>query len=390
MAAGGGEQPIIIKKKKGGHGGHHGGAWKVAYADFVTAMMAFFLLLWLLNVTTSDQRKGIADYFAPVSVSKESSGAGGMLGGKSVSEPGAQISSSAPISADVPVSGPPGFSAERSDDPVEAIDQPPPGQDPALPESQKKDAGKKGPGSGSAAQGPAVGGASEDPNIKPSETRREFQDRMEKAAKQLGEAGQKPGESLADFAARVKEAQEKLSDGQMEAKQFQQAANEIRQAIQSVPELQPMAQNLMIDQTPDGLRIQIVDQDRVSMFPGGSAAMYPQTRQLMQQLATALGKLPNKLSISGHTDATPFPAGSGRDNWDLSSERANATRRALQAGGIDPSRIKDVVGHADRELLAPDQPSSPRNRRISILLLREIQGSGGGSPAPTPPGKPPG
>lgn len=387
MAASNGEQPIIIKKKKGAHGGHHGGAWKVAYADFVTAMMAFFLLLWLLNVTTSDQRKGIADYFAPVSVSKESSGAGGMLGGKSISEPGAQVSSSAPMSADVPVSGPPGMSQERADDPVDALEQPPPGKDPNLPDAPKKEVGRKGPGSAPVATG------TEDLNIKPSETRREFQDRMEKVAKQVGESGQKSGESLSDFTARVKEAMDKLADGQIEAKQFQQAATEIRQAIQSIPELQPMAQNLMIDQTPDGLRIQIVDQDRVSMFPGGSAAMYPQTRQLMQQLATALGKLPNKLSISGHTDASPFPAGSGRDNWDLSSERANATRRALLAGGIAESRIQDVVGKADKDLLAPDQPTSPRNRRISILLLREIQAdSNNGGPAPPAGngGRPPG
>lgn len=403
MASNAGEQPIIIKKKKAGHGGHHGGAWKVAYADFVTAMMAFFLLLWLLNVTTSDQRKGIADYFAPVSVSKESSGAGGMLGGKSISEPGAQMTSSSPMSADVPVSGPPGFSAERSDDPVEAIDQPPPGQDPIPPDAARRETGRKGPGTGTGGAGAGAGtggtgagaatGAGGGQNggaqsaagadgmdMKPSENRREFQDRVDKMAKQLGEQGQKPGESLADYAARVKEAMDKLADGQMEAKQFQQTANEIRQAIQSIPELQPMAQNLMIDQTPDGLRIQIVDQDRVSMFPGGSAAMYPQTRQLMQQLAQALTKLPNKLSISGHTDSTPFPTGSGRDNWDLSTERANATRRALMAGGLPESRIQDIVGKADKDLLAPDQPTSPRNRRISILLMREIQNEGAGKP----------
>ncbi len=138
----------------------------------------------------------------------------------------------------------------------------------------------------------------------------------------------------------------------------------------------------MIDQTPEGLRIQIVDQDRVSMFPGGSGQMYPQTRQLVQQVAKALAKLPNKLSISGHTDGTPFAAGSGRDNWDLSSERANATRRALITGGIDEKRIQDVVGKADRDPLAPDQPGSPRNRRVSMVLLRETQ-------AAPPPGAPP-
>ncbi|CAO3421669.1 flagellar motor protein MotB [Azospirillum doebereinerae] len=359
----GGERPIIIKKKKGGHGGHHGGAWKVAYADFVTAMMAFFLLLWLLNVTTSDQRKGIADYFSPVSVSREQSGSGGMLGGKTITVPGAQVSATSPMSADVPVSGPPGYSSqetEDADDPTEA---------PAGP----------GTGTGPGRQGETGSAADQ----KSSESRADYQKRMEEMAKQLGIPGQKPGEKLSDFGERVKEAGEHLQDAQQEAKQFQQAATEIRQAIQSVPELEPLAQNLMIDQTPEGLRIQIVDQDRVSMFPGGSGQMYPQTRQLVQQVAKALAKLPNKLSISGHTDGTPFPAGSGRDNWDLSSERANATRRALIAGGIEEGRIQDVVGKADRDPLAPDQPGSPRNRRVSMVLLREMQAppSAGGASA---------
>ncbi|PWC39681.1 flagellar motor protein MotB [Azospirillum sp. TSO35-2] len=372
--SGANERPIIIKKKKGGHGGHHGGAWKVAYADFVTAMMAFFLLLWLLNVTTSDQRKGIADYFSPVSVSREQSGSGGMLGGKTITVPGAQISPSSPMSADVPVSGPPGYSSQQSedaDDPTESTSGPGQGTGP----------GKSG------SNAAANGSAGEVTDQKTNETRAEFQKRMEELAKQLGIPGQKPGEKLSDFAERVKEATESLQGAAREARQFQQAATEIRQAIQSVPELEPLAQNLMIDQTPEGLRIQIVDQDRVSMFPGGSGQMYPQTRQLVQQVAKALAKLPNKLSISGHTDSTPFPAGAGRDNWDLSTERANATRRALLAGGIDPARVQDVVGKADRDPLVPDQPNSPRNRRITMVLLREAQAapasggqSGGGAP----------
>ncbi|KAA0570291.1 flagellar motor protein MotB [Azospirillum sp. Sh1] len=376
--SGGDERPIIIKKKKGGHGGHHGGAWKVAYADFVTAMMAFFLLLWLLNVTTSDQRKGIADYFSPVSVSREQSGSGGMLGGKTITVPGAQISPSSPMSADVPVSGPPGYSSQQTDDaddPTESAVGP--GQ---------------GTGPGKSGKDSAANGAASDADVadqKPNETRAEFQKRMEEMAKQLGIPGQKPGEKLSDFGERVKEAMDSLQGAAKEARQFQQAATEIRQAIQSVPELEPLAQNLMIDQTPEGLRIQIVDQDRVSMFPGGSGQMYPQTRQLVQQVAKALSKLPNKLSISGHTDSTPFPSGSGRDNWDLSTERANATRRALLTGGIDPSRIQDVVGKADRDPLVADQPNSPRNRRITMVLLRETQaapaagGQSGGGGAPT-------
>ncbi|CAO3425196.1 flagellar motor protein MotB [Azospirillum argentinense] len=336
----GGEQPIIIKKKKGGHGGHHGGAWKVAYADFVTAMMAFFLLLWLLNVTTSDQRKGIADYFSPSSVSRETSGSGGMLGGRTITAPGAQMSPSSPMSADVPVSGPPGNSTQEDDEANDPTDAAPP--PPASTAEQKS-----------------------------NESRLDYQKRLEEQAKQLGIPGQKPGERLSDFAERVKEGGEKLQDAQTEARQFQQAATEIRQAIQSVPELEPLAQNLMIDQTPEGLRIQIVDQDRVSMFPGGSGQMYPQTRQLVMQVAKALAKLPNKLSISGHTDGIPFTSGAGRDNWDLSTERANATRRALIAGGIPEERVQDVIGRADRDLLVPDQPGSPRNRRISMVLLRE-------------------
>ena len=341
------EQPIIIKKKKGGHGGHHGGAWKVAYADFVTAMMAFFLLLWLLNVTTSDQRKGIADYFAPVSVSRETSGSGGMLGGQTVTAPGAQINSSSPMTPDIPTT--PSLTGVGGDEPMSGAE------------------GGPNSGTGQAEQ-------------KPSENRMEYQQRLEQLAKQLGIPGQKPGERLADFADRVSEATAQLQQQQSEGKQFQQAANEIRQAIQSIPELQPLAQNLMIDQTPEGLRIQIVDQDRVSMFPGGSSQMYPQTRQLVMQVAQALSKLPNKLSISGHTDATPF-SGGGRDNWDLSAERANATRRALLAGGIPENRVQDVVGRADRDLLVPDQPGSPRNRRISVVLLRDTQAKTPAAPA---------
>ncbi|MBP2302601.1 flagellar motor protein MotB [Azospirillum picis] len=378
--SGGNERPIIIKKKKGGHGGHHGGAWKVAYADFVTAMMAFFLLLWLLNVTTSDQRKGIADYFSPVSVSREQSGSGGMLGGKTITVPGAQVSPSSPMSADVPVSGPPGYSAQQTedaDDPTESASGPGQGTGPGQ------------SGSNAAANGSASAGEATDlGDQKPNETRGEYQKRMEELAKQLGIPGQKSGERLSDFADRVKEAADSLQGAAKEARQFQQAASEIRQAIQSVPELEPLAQNLMIDQTPDGLRIQIVDQDRVSMFPGGSGQMYPQTRQLVQQVAKALSKLPNRLSISGHTDSTPFGSGAGRDNWDLSTERANATRRALLAGGIDPTRIQDVVGKADRDPLVPDQPNSPRNRRITMVLLRETQAApaaGGQSPAATGP-----
>ncbi|HET8725873.1 MAG TPA: flagellar motor protein MotB [Alphaproteobacteria bacterium] len=314
------DQPIIIvkRKKKGGHAHHHGGAWKVAYADFVTAMMAFFLLLWLLNVTTDEQRTGIADYFDPANIARTNSGSGGVLGGTTVSSPGQLTSPSSPFS----------------------LEQALPGRPESVADSTVIDDGS---------------------SFELSET-------------------------VADGEAQAAERRE-LSDDELdrvlaerEQAQFEAVEEQLRQAIQSVPELQELAQNLIIDQTPDGLRIQIVDQERFSMFPIGSAEMYDQTRQLMGLVAQVIGKLPQKLSIAGHTDSTPYADGSDYDNWELSADRANASRRALAEAGIPSDRIATVVGKADTDHLFPDDPASPRNRRISITLLREaplVPGVGG-------------
>src|SRR3546814_243353 len=125
------------------------------------------------------------------------------------------------------------------------------------------------------------------------------------------------------------------------------------------------------DQTPEGLRIQIVDQERFSMFPNGSAEMYDKTRQLLGLVAQAVAQLPQKLSIAGHTDSTPYVTGAKYDNWELSTDRANASRRALVAAGVAPDRIATVVGKAETDPLFPEESASPRNRRISIVLLRE-------------------
>ncbi|MEI6557479.1 MAG: flagellar motor protein MotB [Rhodospirillaceae bacterium] len=409
----GDKAPIIIKKKKGGHGGHHGGAWKVAYADFVTAMMAFFLLLWLLNVVTSDQKRGISDYFAPSSVSRESSGSGGVLGGQSLTVKGALMSPSSPLEADTPGVGPPGFASEEGENAENAGDDSGKHDDKSNKSKSAADTDiNKKPGESDkqyaerlnqAAEklglpGKAVAERLEDflrrlyessPSYlhqRNDENRSEYQKRMDQVAHDFNMPGQKPGESLSDFAKRVLDAAEKLQKVQEEAKQFQQTASDIRQAIQSIPELQEMAKNLVIDTTPDGLRIQIIDQDQTTMFAPGSNQMSPQARELMALLAKAIGRLPNKLSVSGHTDSSPFSRG-GRDNWDLSSERANASRRALIAAGIDESRIINVVGRADRELLIPDDPKSPKNRRIGIVLLREAAAAAPAaarSPAPAP------
>jgi chemotaxis protein MotB len=158
---------------------------------------------------------------------------------------------------------------------------------------------------------------------------------------------------------------------QQENERFEQLEEELRQAIQSVPELERLVENLQIERAPVGLRVQIVDREGRSMFPLGSAELYEPTRALLAQVAAAIAKLPNKLSISGHTDSIAFRRANGYDNWSLSLDRADATRRTLIAAGLDPSRIATVVGKADTEHRFPDNPLDPRNRRISITLLRE-------------------
>ena len=278
---------IIIKKiKKGGHG-HHGGAWKVAYADFVTAMMAFFLLLWLLNATTDEQKKGIADYFSPASISRQTSGSGGVMGGTVMAPEGALTSQAAPIGVPDTLPSPDGHSeGETETAPVD-------------------------------------------------------------------------DETLDELLARREE------------EQFAAAEEALRQAIESVPSLQPLSQHLIIDRTPEGLRIQIVDKAGKSMFPLGRSKMFAHTRSLMKLVADAIAQLPQQIAIKGHTDAAPFVSNDGYSNWELSTDRANASRRALVQAGIPPERVASVAGRADQEPLLAEKPFDPQNRRISIILLRE-------------------
>jgi chemotaxis protein MotB len=298
-------QIVIIKRKGGGgHAAHHGGAWKVAYADFVTAMMAFFLLLWLLNVTTQDQKKAIANYFDPTSSSESTSGSGGVLGGQSMLAPGAELTETRPIGTNIPEPG----------DPAAAWDK-----------TVKQDSPQA------------------DANSNPHAA-----------------AGQSPTDS----------DKTKNAVADVEDKNFKEAEASIKQAIQSSPDLQAVAQNLMVDETPEGLRIQIVDQDGSSMFASGGSEMFEKTKKLMALVAQAVSKLPNQISVRGHTDSTPYHSAKGYNNWDLSTDRANASRRALIEGGLDPSRIANVVGKADKDPLFPENPSAPENRRISIVMLR--------------------
>ncbi len=310
------QAPIIIirkKQRRGGHGGHHGGAWKVAYADFVTAMMSFFLLLWLLNVTTDIERKGIADYFAPASISKSESGSGGMFGGQTITVNGAQVSQgSPPTTQDVTM--------------------------PTVGQGEEGDEETKGQSEGAAssktdakAEGDKTGG----------------------------------GSTLS------KDDQAMAAAMQGEEAAFKQAEDLLKQAIASNPELREFANQIVIDRTPEGLRIQIIDRDKFSMFPSGGAIPYERARDLLMMVGKVVAKLPNNISVTGHTDGTPFQVGSGRDNWTLSTERANVSRELLVKAGVDENRIERVSGLANRDPFVPNDPKDPRNRRISIVLLRQ-------------------
>lgn len=331
------QQSIIIRKKKGGgHGGHHGGAWKVAYADFVTAMMAFFLLMWLLNVTTDAQRRGLADYFAPASISLSTSGAGGVMGGQTITTNGAQISDKSPPATDEEAPSP---------------------ETPQ--EGEGVDVGK----GDQAAQGKAKeGDKSSGGKEKEGEMAAGEQISGDKAAGNALEVG--GGVNMND-AKSVAEAM------QHEEEHFKKAESALKQAIEGSDSLKEFAQQLLVDRTTEGLRIQIVDQDSYSMFPSGSSIPYEKARELLRTIGKVIAVLPNEIAISGHTDSIPFSLTSRRDNWTLSTERANVSRSEIVYAGVDDKRIARVVGMAARDPLVIENPKDPKNRRISIVLLRQ-------------------
>jgi len=285
----GGDQPIIIKRiKKGGGAGHHGGAWKVAYADFVTAMMAFFLLMWLINTTSPEQKRGIADYFAPASVSETTSGAGGILSGSALGKDGSKSAGSADVIEEL---------APSSRNPNNG---------------DAKDGGKS--------------------------------------------------ESSMDAAQEAKAKSEEAA--------FQSAAQSLRQALQDMPELAELSKNIIIDETPEGLRIQLVDQEGRSMFNEGQTQPNDRAKILLRAVSKVINQLPNRISVYGHTSASTNGAHPEGD-WQLSANRANASRQVLQSAGVNPDRVYQVSGKAGSEPLYPDDPTLPGNRRIAIVLLRE-------------------
>lgn len=279
-------QPIIVKKGKKAKHPHHGGAWKVAYADFVTAMMAFFLLLWLISSTSEEQKQGIAEYFTsnPM-VTRSESGAGGVLGGLTVAQEGAMTSQVQPL-------------VER-----------PQTQDPALK-----------PGS-----------------IPPREETNISDERFLQEQKKR------------------------------EEENFEKARAALERAMQNSPEL--ANESLVVDMTPEGLRIQLLDQEDKPLFASGSDHLLPHTQKLLREVSGVIQQLPNELSVRGHTDSVPYGPGADYTNWELSADRANAARRELRKAGMPAARLNNVVGKADTDHLFPEKPRDGRNRRISIILL---------------------
>ncbi len=303
-------RPIIIRRapEGGSRVGHHGGGWKVAYADFVTAMMAFFLLLWLVGSADKDTLKGLAEFFSDAKVNTgPPGGAGGVLEGFSfMPEPVLNLTPGA---------------AQPSLVPLPAISS-------ALTNSDTLEEGEVAPSVSAAGQQQEAAGAV----------------------------------ALQDERA------------------FDSTAADILGSLQERPELRAFKDSFRVERAPEGLRVEILEREQVAMFPVGSATMFPHTRRLLALVVEAVADVPNKLSIRGHADALRFPQGAAYDNWWLSSDRANATRRAMVAEGLDPARVAEVVGRGDAEPLEPGQPYSPRNRRISIILLP----GGSSAPAPSP------
>ncbi len=340
--AGAGGAVIVVRREEGGGAGHHGGAWKVAYADFVTAMMAFFLLMWLLNATTEEQRRGIADYFSPTNLMGRSvSGSGQPFGGQTPNDDQPQVSTTGAVRIE---QGPRPVVVDVEEDDSETPAQPlpwreaPPGQNPEADLSAASPDRRSEARVATAAFVPEQGGPA-------AETA------PEQRPENLGE------ETLRhELARREREA-------------FEQTAQQIQAAVRDDPALADLARQLLVEHTPEGLRIQIVDAERQPMFALGSAVPNDRARALMARVAQIVARLPNAIAIAGHTDATPF-RGQG-SNWDLSADRANATRRLLVEGGIAESRIRSVTGHAERDPLLPDQPHAAANRRVSVTLIRQ-------------------
>jgi chemotaxis protein MotB len=310
-------RPIIVVKKiiaDDGHAGAHGGAWKIALADMMTAMMAFFLLMWLLGASNEDKRKSVADYFRPASHSQiafgELAGSNGLFGGKSIIDTDGfpfTAKQTAMLERLTP---------QAQGGPAESFGS-------SKEENNKDGPSEQDPGKDSGSGSPGQGGGSGTPGQKQD---KENFDKLEKEIKQ------------------------KLS----ESKQFEKIKDQVN-----------------ITRDKEGLRIEVIDKADFAMYGSGGAEMGAKAAALMSEVTKSLKPLPNKLAIRGHTDSTGFPPESMRNNWSLSTERADATRQFMQSQGISANRFSRIEGVADTNPNVPGNPADPRNRRVSITVLNQ-------------------
>ena len=289
---------IIIKKVKKNKHAHHGGAWKIAYADFVTAMMAFFLLLWLISMTTPEQKEGLASYFAPPNISPSTSGSGGVMGGTALDDEDAKMAGAAPDKTKQTAVTPKGEQFGMAD------------------------------------------GA---------------------------ESGEQGDSGATAEMARISQYDLQSEDD----RGFHSAAASIRQAWQAMPDITEMADNLLVEETEDGLSIRIVDQTGEPMFPEGSKYPTEKTRQAIAAIAPIIQQLANPVRIEGHTAAGVVYTNPRYGSWELSSDRANTVRQILGEFGLAQERIDSVSGRATAEPFFPNDPYMAANERVEITLLYE-------------------
>lgn len=340
--------PIIIKKHIGGHGGGHGGAWKIALADMMTAMMAFFLLMWLLGSTNTDARKSIADYFKQTPLLKMGNNAGsnGVFGGRSMISPEGLPDSINQTSV-ANVMPPTQATGGNDRDEGPAGSQSPDGKS------------KEGEGRAGMAKGPAEGGVVDDAELGAQGSDATVQEGQPKRGES---ASTKSAGGVSDDAA-------KKAAAEVDQKNFDALQAQVSEALSKDATLSKIADQVQFVKVKDGLRIEIVDKADFSMFSVGTTRVLPRASALIGELAKAISELPNQVVIRGHTDSLAYALDSEMNNWLLSAERAESTRQLLQKAGVPEGQIARVEGVADTEPYNPKDALDIRNRRISMTLL---------------------
>jgi len=321
------DQIIIIKRHKKSHKTNHGGAWKIAYADFITSMMALFLLMWLINITTEETRKGISDYFTSSIINMESANIGSsvMTGETASTQNGNNDQEEQKTDENVRYNSYNSNVLLQNNQHIQQIS-------------------------------PKVAMTSQTAN-------KQGQDNLDKNIKT---------ESLKEL------KQENIEEIKKEVEAFKQAQAEIRQNIEnsiknafnSLQEVEKFKHNLVIELTDEGIRIQIVDSSEHEMFKTGSPIPVKFTETIIKTLGKIVATLPNKVEITGHTDSQPYRQ-KGYSNWELSADRANSARRILETSGVTNDRFNEVNGRADKDPLNKKDPTAPENRRVSITVLYE-------------------